>query len=291
MAAAFGGGAASATSIRAASSCSSNAALPTRRTGRPAGSRCSIASGSNSHARLRRSRGVLLLDEVAGGLTEHECAALVDLIRSIHRSGVSIIWIEHVVHALIAVVDRLLVLHGGGFIARGRPEDRDHVGRRFAKSTWESPPMPEPLLDVRALDAFYGDFQALFGVSMRVAAGRGGRRDRRQWRREIDAAQLHRRRHAGRVVTRSCSTASRSATSLRMRWSARGIALVPEGRRLFASLTVEENLLIGGQLGRPGPWNLAARSTTFPGAGGATPACRARRCRAASSRWSPSAAR
>ena len=62
---------------------------------------------------------VLLLDEVAGGLTEHECVALVDLIRDIRRSGVSIIWIEHVVHALTAVVDRLLVLYGGGFIGEG----------------------------------------------------------------------------------------------------------------------------------------------------------------------------
>jgi branched-chain amino acid transport system ATP-binding protein len=65
---------------------------------------------------------LLLLDEVAGGLTEHECTALVDLIRNIHRSGVSIIWIEHVVHALIAVVDRLLVLHGGAFIGEGDPK-------------------------------------------------------------------------------------------------------------------------------------------------------------------------
>src|SRR5262249_62014659 len=64
---------------------------------------------------------VLLLDEVAGGLTEHECAALVDLIRDIRRLGVSIIWIEHVVHALTAIVDRLLVLHGGGFIGAGEP--------------------------------------------------------------------------------------------------------------------------------------------------------------------------
>jgi len=65
---------------------------------------------------------VLLLDEVAGGLTEHECRALVDLIQTIRRGGVSIIWIEHVVHALIALVDRLLVLHGGTFIAQGAPE-------------------------------------------------------------------------------------------------------------------------------------------------------------------------
>jgi branched-chain amino acid transport system ATP-binding protein len=66
---------------------------------------------------------VLLLDEVAGGLTEHECAALVNLIRDIRRSGVSIIWIEHVVHALTALVDRLLVLYGGGFIGEGAPHD------------------------------------------------------------------------------------------------------------------------------------------------------------------------
>jgi branched-chain amino acid transport system ATP-binding protein len=45
---------------------------------------------------------------------------------------------------------------------------------------------------------------------------------------------------------------------------ARGIALVPEGRRLFASLTVEENLLIGGQLGRPGPWSLGRVYELFP---------------------------
>jgi branched-chain amino acid transport system ATP-binding protein len=64
---------------------------------------------------------VLLLDEVAGGLVEHECAELVELIKSVRSAGVSIVWIEHVVHALIAVVDRLVVLHGGGFIADGDP--------------------------------------------------------------------------------------------------------------------------------------------------------------------------
>jgi branched-chain amino acid transport system ATP-binding protein len=63
----------------------------------------------------------LLLDEVAGGLTEHECQALIELIRDVRRGGVSVIWIEHVVHALIASIDRLLVLHNGGFIAAGDP--------------------------------------------------------------------------------------------------------------------------------------------------------------------------
>ena len=64
---------------------------------------------------------VLLLDEVAGGLTEPECASLVALIKEVRETGVSIVWIEHVVHALIAVVDRLAVLHAGAIIASGKP--------------------------------------------------------------------------------------------------------------------------------------------------------------------------
>jgi len=98
--------------------------------------RCGLADKANRRAgsltlvdrkRLELARAlatdprVLLLDEVAGGLNEHECHALIDLIGEIRRSGVSIIWIEHVVHALLASVSRLLVLHGGAFIAGGDP--------------------------------------------------------------------------------------------------------------------------------------------------------------------------
>jgi branched-chain amino acid transport system ATP-binding protein len=66
---------------------------------------------------------VLLLDEIAGGLTEGECSALVATIRDIHASGMSIIWIEHVLHALTSVVERLLVLDFGKVIGMGRPDD------------------------------------------------------------------------------------------------------------------------------------------------------------------------
>ncbi len=65
---------------------------------------------------------LLLLDEIAGGLTEQECQSLVATIRSIRETGVTIIWIEHIVHALMAVVDRLLVLDFGCKIAEGEPE-------------------------------------------------------------------------------------------------------------------------------------------------------------------------
>jgi branched-chain amino acid transport system ATP-binding protein len=64
---------------------------------------------------------LLLLDEIAGGLTEAECHELVELIQAIRKSGVTIIWIEHIVHALVAVVSRLVVLNFGRKIIEGEP--------------------------------------------------------------------------------------------------------------------------------------------------------------------------
>jgi branched-chain amino acid transport system ATP-binding protein len=64
---------------------------------------------------------LLLLDEIAGGLTEQEAHALVDLVNDIRAQGVSIVWIEHVVHALLAVASRLLVINFGTKLAEGEP--------------------------------------------------------------------------------------------------------------------------------------------------------------------------
>lgn len=66
---------------------------------------------------------LLLLDEIAGGLTEGECQALIVTIKALHSQGMTIIWIEHVLHALIAVVERLLVLDFGRVIGIGAPEE------------------------------------------------------------------------------------------------------------------------------------------------------------------------
>jgi branched-chain amino acid transport system ATP-binding protein len=65
---------------------------------------------------------LLLLDEIAGGLTEHEARELVDELRRIKAAGVTMIWIEHVVHALLAIADRLFVINFGCKLAEGEPQ-------------------------------------------------------------------------------------------------------------------------------------------------------------------------
>ena len=65
---------------------------------------------------------LLLLDEIAGGLTERECQSLLSAIRDVNAAGVTIVWIEHVVHALLSVAQRLVVLNFGKLIADGPPE-------------------------------------------------------------------------------------------------------------------------------------------------------------------------
>lgn len=66
---------------------------------------------------------LLLLDEVAGGLTDPEVAQLVAIVRDISDQGVAVIWIEHVLHALTATAGRLLCLSGGVFIGDGAPAE------------------------------------------------------------------------------------------------------------------------------------------------------------------------
>ena len=123
--------------------------------------------------------------------------------------------------------------------------------------------MPEPLLEIDGLDAFYGDFQALFGVSMQVAAGAivaviGANGAGKSTLLKSIAGLMPARRDAIRF------DGAAIGGERAFRTVARGIALVPEARRLFPSLSVEENLLIGGQLGRPGPWSLARVYEMFP---------------------------
>ena len=122
---------------------------------------------------------------------------------------------------------------------------------------------PPPLLRVSGLDAWYGDFQALFDVSVSVAEGEvvaiiGANGAGKSTLLGTIAGLLP--RTAGSVTFDGRELAGMPAH----RRVALGISMVPEGRRIFPSLSVEENLLVGAQARRPGPWTVAAVLELFP---------------------------
>lgn len=99
--------------------------------------RCGLASFADQPAgslgllqrkRLELARALatqprlLLLDEVAGGLTDPEMAELVELVQELHAENITILWIEHLVHALVPVAQRLVVLSEGALLADGPPQ-------------------------------------------------------------------------------------------------------------------------------------------------------------------------
>jgi branched-chain amino acid transport system ATP-binding protein len=119
------------------------------------------------------------------------------------------------------------------------------------------------LLSTHGLTAFYGDAQALFGIDFEVGAG--------------EMVAVIGANGAGKSTFMKSVTGLVRAAREQVRFDGqpigglppgeivkRGIALVPEGRRLFPSLSVEENLLMGGFAGRPGPWNLQRLVKLFP---------------------------
>jgi branched-chain amino acid transport system ATP-binding protein len=124
-------------------------------------------------------------------------------------------------------------------------------------------PISGPILSIRNLKAGYGDFQALFGVSLDLNEG--------------EVLALIGANGAGKstliraimglvpTVRDMVRFKGEAIGGMRPdRIAARGLALVPEGRRLFRSLSVEENLVIGGERGKNGPWSLASVYDLFP---------------------------
>jgi branched-chain amino acid transport system ATP-binding protein len=71
---------------------------------------------------LATSPKVLLLDEIGGGLTDAEANELVTIIRELRGRGIAIVWIEHILHVLLQVVERLVCMDAGRVIAEGVPE-------------------------------------------------------------------------------------------------------------------------------------------------------------------------
>jgi branched-chain amino acid transport system ATP-binding protein len=120
------------------------------------------------------------------------------------------------------------------------------------------------LLNVTALDAFYGDFQALFGIDLELHQGEavaviGANGSGKSTLLKSLAGLVRNRPDAIRLAGRNIGDVA-AAKIVRM-----GLALVPEGRQLFPSLSVEENLLIGAYGGdRTSPWDICAIYRMFP---------------------------
>ena len=123
--------------------------------------------------------------------------------------------------------------------------------------------MSDPLLEIKDLNAFRGDLQALFGVSLDVYGGEilgivGANGAGKSTLLNSIVGLIP--SHSDSIRFKSKPIGALPANLV----ARRGIALVPEGRRLFPSLTVEENVQIGGRLGRPGPWTIAKVYELFP---------------------------
>jgi branched-chain amino acid transport system ATP-binding protein len=119
------------------------------------------------------------------------------------------------------------------------------------------------LLSLSGVDVHYGDFQAIYGIDLNVAEGEtlaviGANGAGKSTLLKAIAGQV--RASAGTIAFDGVDVTALPAHKR----VPLGIALTPEGRRIFKSLTVEENLLVGAHSKRPGPWNLRAVYEAFP---------------------------
>lgn len=119
------------------------------------------------------------------------------------------------------------------------------------------------LLEVEAADVHYGELKALHGIDLRIAEGEtlaviGANGAGKSTLLKTIAGVMRPSSGAVRFAGEDVSGLGPN------RRVARGIALTPEGRRIFGSMTVEENLLVGAHTRRPGPWSLAAVYESFP---------------------------
>jgi branched-chain amino acid transport system ATP-binding protein len=123
--------------------------------------------------------------------------------------------------------------------------------------------MSEVLLSVENLEAWYGDAKVLHGLSFQMKQGEvlaliGSNGAGKSTLLKSICGLLQKK--TGRIAFKSEVITSLVANDI----VAKGIALVPEGRKLFPSLSVEENLILGGNVGRGGPWSLSAIYELFP---------------------------
>ncbi|MGE5508364.1 MAG: ATP-binding cassette domain-containing protein [Chitinophagales bacterium] len=211
---------------------------------------------------------LLLLDEPAAGMTTEELGELVEQIRELNQAGYTILLIEHHLEVITGTCHRVMVLDHGQELALGTPEEvaRDEAvveaylgtGVEFKRSASEraqrhrrrpGEPAQAPLLELSGVSAAYGPVDVLHDVDLRVGEG--------------ELVCLLGSNAAGKTTTLKALLGSLPLSSGEIRFAGRridalptseivraGIAVVPEGRRIFTRLTVRENLELGAYLNR-----------------------------------------
>ncbi|MCX5734669.1 MAG: ATP-binding cassette domain-containing protein [candidate division NC10 bacterium] len=213
---------------------------------------------------------VLLLDEPLAGLSPRERVRVTDLIQRL-AERMTIVLIEHDIDRVLALSDRITVLHQGKVIAEGSPAEiqKDHQvqeaylgGLKVSEAKRPAAQATAPLLTVERINTFYGKSHILHDVSLEV--------------REGEVVCLLGRNGAGKTTTLSSiiGTAPPRKGAIRFRDTEiaglapervgrLGIGLVPQGRRIFPNLTVMENLLIARR-NSTGRWDADSVFKLFP---------------------------
>jgi branched-chain amino acid transport system ATP-binding protein len=210
---------------------------------------------------LAAQPSVLLLDEVAGGLVGRELDAIVRLVADLHATGITIVLVEHVQEVVSSLVGRVIVLDWGRQIAEGSPQEirsdpRVRAVYLGADAAAELPRAADeasgtsrarPLLELRGVDAGYGDVVALRGVDLEIGQGElvavlGANGAGKSTLCSVISG-------LNRVRAGSIHFDGIDVTNLPAHRRTRmGIVHCPEGRRVFADLTVSENLKLGAPL-------------------------------------------
>ena len=246
-------------SRRASPNFSAWADWPTRGTSAPARYARRPARGRIMMSLALRPR-LLMLDEPTAGMGDQETYDIARLIRRLHRQeGLTIMLIEHDMRVVFNLADRIMVLAEGRVLAEGAPQEIAVERKGPGRLSRQGGRMIA--LRAEALHAFYGKSHILHGVSLEV--------------REGEIVALLGRNGAGKTTTlrsliglnrpRPGRVASFGADVTGFppyRIAAMGVGYVPEGRRIFANLTVDENLLVPVE--RQGPWTIARVYQAFP---------------------------
>ncbi|MGI9335952.1 MAG: ATP-binding cassette domain-containing protein [Gammaproteobacteria bacterium] len=224
---------------------------------------------------------VMIFDEPGAGLNEAEKHDLVRVIRAVAESGKTVLFVEHDMNLVGQLAGRIVVLDQGRVIAEGIPDvvrNNPTVVNAYLGEPHDSSPSrgrhrrprriganPEPLLSVEGLTAGYGALTALSNVNLSVASGElvavvgaNGAGKSTLLKSIIGLATIQ----AGAIRFHGSNLSGLDASHI----VSRGISLVPEGRELFPSLTVLENLALG-QYARFRAKGFAhlLRNTPFPG--------------------------